>query len=103
MTDATTDLAPEVTDFFTVARANGATKWADDADSKGLLDVLLDYIADVHVAALLSLEDIHNLTYDLYGVALFLIKEANAASQRLYDAEELIESIDDRPASGDRE
>ena len=103
MTDATADLAPEVTDFFTVARANGAAKWADDADSKGLLDVLLDYIADVHVAALLSLDDIHGLACDLRGVALFLIEEADAASQRLYDAEELIESIDDRPASGDRE
>ena len=81
------DIHPEVTDFFAVARSNGAAKWADDADSKGLADVILDYISDLHTGALLSLDDIHGLACDLRGVALFLIDEANAASDRLYDAE----------------
>lgn len=69
-----TDIAPEVTAFLADARerATGPKAFMGDPDSQGILDVLLDYFAEVHVGAVMGLDDIVSLAADVQRVGRYL-------------------------------
>jgi len=69
-----TDIAPEVTAFFTDARtkADSNRHFRGDQDSLNIVDVLLTHFADVHVGAVMGLDDIVSLANDVQKVGRFL-------------------------------
>ena len=68
------DVAPEVTAFFADARKQGNDDrhFRGDDDALSILDVLLTHFDDVHVAALMGLDDLVSLANDVQRVGRFL-------------------------------
>ena len=69
-----TDIVPEVTAFFADAREKGNDNrhFRGDDDALSILDVLLTHFDDVHVAALMGLDDLVSLATDVQRVGRFL-------------------------------
>ena len=67
------NINPETTAYFRDARDRGVTRYGRyDADAYGLLDVLLEYLEDLHSGANIGLDDIKGLLSDLDDVTRFL-------------------------------
>ena len=69
---ANTDISPDVTAYIADARALSITRYGNDVDAAGILDVLITHIEEIHSGANIGLSDIKNLLSDLDDVTKFL-------------------------------